>query len=635
MDAAINILRKYWGYKSFRPLQEEIITSVFNGHDTLALLPTGGGKSICFQVPAMMSEGLCLVITPLISLMKDQVQRLNRLGMKAVAIYSGMNAYEIAVAMDNAMFGEIKFLYVSPERLETELFKTNLPRMNINLLVVDEAHCISQWGYDFRPSYLKIAHIRPVLTGIPVLALTATATKEVVGDIQQKLQFERENAFQLSFERKNLVYVVQHEENKPERLLKVAGRISGTGIIYVRNRRRTAEIAEFLNKNNISSHFYHAGLSLKDREVKQDDWMKGLVRVMVATNAFGMGIDKPNVRFVVHYDLPDCIESYFQEAGRAGRDGLNSYAVLLYEEADLQDLKNNVEKAFPPIKKIKEVYNLLGNYFQLAIGSGQDVSFEFNFSDFVTHYQLEQKTVTAAMGFLEREGYLTTHHVLDADSKIHFIVNKENLYKFQVEHVRMDSFVKLLLRSYSGLFTDYVRINEKLLANRLKVSADTVQKMLRFLQDHQILSYIERRESPGIVFTKERLSMSDLLISPENYQQRKKVLTDKSDAMVSYVKDDKRCRSISLLAYFNETQANRCGYCDVCIQRNKLALSKFDFDQIIEIIKPVLKKDHLTIKSLADRFAGINEDKLIKVVQWLLDNDKVYYDDEHRISWKN
>ncbi len=450
------VLLKYWGYKTFRPQQEEIIRSVMDNKDTLALLPTGGGKSVCFQVPGLVKEGLCLVISPLIALMRDQVENLKKKGIPAATLYSGMNINEMEVVMSNAIHGSLKFLYISPERLQTDLITMNLHRMNINLLAVDEAHCISQWGYDFRPSYLEIANIRKLIPEVPVLALTATATSEVMDDIQEKLLFKEKHLYRQSFERKNLIYVVLKEEDKLNRMLRVIRNLKGSGIVYLRSRKKTRDIALYLKKNNINADYYHAGLDNKTRAAKQASWMKGDTHVIVATNAFGMGIDKPNVRFVIHMDLPDCIESYFQEAGRAGRDGKISYAVLLFDKTDEIEARHNIELQYPDMNNIRQVYHALGNYFNLAIGSGKDQSFEFDMNAFCHEYNLNIRISLGAIKLLEKEGYLVTHDVVDNNAKVHITASKEDLYRFQVEQAKYDKFIKTLLRSYSGLFTDYV-----------------------------------------------------------------------------------------------------------------------------------------------------------------------------------
>jgi len=627
------ILLKYWGYSSFRPVQEDIINSVLAGKDTLALLPTGGGKSICFQVPTMAGEGLCIVVTPLIALMKDQVENLKKRGIKAVAIYSGMHSTEIEQAVNSCLYGKTKFLYLSPERLETDRIRQNIEKMNVCLLAVDEAHCISQWGYDFRPSYLNISQIRPYLPDVPVLALTATATATVADDIQDKLNFSEHNLIQQSFERKNLIYVVQYEEDKLNRLLKIANNLKGSGIVYLRSRKRTVEVADFLKKNNISAGYYHAGLDRKSRDVRQNSWISGETRVMVATNAFGMGIDKPNVRFVVHLDIPDSLEAYFQEAGRAGRDGKNSYAVLLYEKADLIEAKQYLLSQFPEIKIIKQVYKAIGSYYQLAVGSGKDQSFDFDINAFCSTFNFSWQTVMSSLKFLEKEGYLLLHELADSNSKIFFRVSKEDLYKFQVENAKYDKFIKVLLRSYSGLFTEFVKINEEDIAKRTNLKTDEIEKQLTLLEKFNILTFQKKKEKPQIIFVTERIDSKNLSISDETYKIRKQNAWERLNAVFDYIQNDNKCRSIQLLGYFNEEQSKRCGKCDVCIERNKIELSELEFDTVVKHIKPVLHEKSLTIEEIAALVPDVNEDKVIKVVQWLLDNDKLRYDDQRKLLW--
>ncbi len=629
------ILIKYWGHQSFRPLQEDIINSVLEGRDTLALLPTGGGKSICFQIPALVMDGLCVVVTPLIALMKDQVEGLKRRGIRALAIHSGMKSYEIEVVINNCVYDDVKFLYLSPERLETDLIIHNIDKMKVNLLAVDEAHCISQWGYDFRPSYLSIAKIRKKLPGVAILALTATATPEVIPDIQEKLEFRKPNVFQLSFERKNLTYVVLKEENKFKRLLKVVTNLKGSGIVYVRSRRKAVEIRNFLNSNHIITDFYHAGLDQKTRDIKQELWMKGESRIMVATNAFGMGIDKPDVRFVAHMDIPDNLEAYFQEAGRAGRDEKNAYAVLLFDDGDLKDLQNYFETAFPPIKMIKNVYQALGNYLQLAVGSGKDVSFDFDIIKFCDNYNFNRRIAYNSLKFLEKEGFILLQELSDAESKIHLRVNKEDIYKFQVENPKYDKFVKVLLRSYSGLFTDFVKINESQIASRLGINESRVSGTLQMLEKFNVLVYIKRKPQPQLTFLTERIDAKDIFISNEHYRIRKESAERRLDAVINYITSKTKCRNSLLLEYFGETETKRCGRCDVCIERNKIELSELAFDNILNQIKPHLVKKPCAVNELVDMIEGVSEDNIIKVIQWLLDNDKLIYNKEKKLLWRS
>ncbi|MFI5164070.1 MAG: ATP-dependent DNA helicase RecQ, partial [Bacteroidia bacterium] len=611
------ILLKYWGYSQFRPLQEEIINSVIAGNDTLALMPTGGGKSICFQIPALMKEGICIVISPLIALMKDQVENLKTKGIKAIAITSAMNKTEIDVAFENCAYGDYKFLYLSPERLETELARARIRKMNVNLIAVDEAHCISQWGYDFRPSYLKIAEIRDLHPKVPVLALTATATPEVAKDIQQKLFFKKENLLRKSFERKNLAYYVIHEEDKMKYLLKIATKNKGTGIVYVRNRKKTQEVANELNRKNISADYYHAGLSANIRDEKQDGWINNKSRVIVSTNAFGMGIDKPDVRFVVHLDLPDCLEAYFQEAGRAGRDEKKSYAVLLYNDSDKIDAEHNLKMSFPAMDDIRKTYQALANYFQVPVGSGQGSTFDFDINDLCAKYNLNSLTVFNSLKFLEKEGYLVLSDAFYQPSRIHFLFNKEQLYKFQVEHPAFDELIKLLLRSYSGVFDNYAKISEQDISKRIGKTFEETQKKLKELEQLQVLSYHPQTEMPQLTFLAERTDAKNIHISKENLQKQKEKAGERMAWMVHYAESKTKCRSQMLLSYFGETDSYRCGICDFCLQRNKLELSNLEFENVTEQLKNILSKKTLALTELVNAVKNSQEDKTIKVVQWL------------------
>jgi len=628
------ILFKHWGYHTFRPTQEEIIRSVLNNRDTLALLPTGGGKSICFQVPVLAKDGIGLVVTPLIALMKDQVENLKARNIKAAAVYSGMHPHEIELAINNATHGLLKFLYLSPERLETDLIKTNLAKMRISLIAVDEAHCISQWGYDFRPSYLSIAKIRKHIPGVPVLALTATATPTVVKDIQEKLEFPEFNLFQQSFERKNLTYVVLNEEDKMNRLLKITRNVKGTGIVYLRSRKGTREIAGFLNKNGIIADFYHAGLDNQTRSLRQDAWKKGKTRIMVATNAFGMGIDKPDVRFVVHLDIPESLESYFQEAGRAGRDGKQSYGIMMFHPSDISEVYKTHEVQFPPVKTIRQVYHALGNYFNIAIGSGKDVSLDFDFNSFCNNYNFPAKIAASSLKFLEKEGFISLQDFTENESKIFISASKEDLYRFQVKNAAYDPLIKTVLRSYSGLFTEFTSVSESEIARRMDTTENMVKKMLLDLEKVEILVYRKKKTLPQLTFITERLDGSSISISDHHYHDRKEIAKKRLQSVIDYLETSTKCRSQQLLEYFNETIANRCGKCDVCIERNKVDLSELEFDIILNKIKPLLQNNSLFIKELTEQVAGINGDKTIKVLQWLLDNHKVIYDDSQKLTWK-
>lgn len=629
-----NILVKYWGYSSFRPMQEDIIQSVLDGRDTLALLPTGGGKSICFQVPALAMEGICVVISPLIALMKDQVENLKDRGIKAAAVHSGMHPREIDIAINNSVFGDLKFLYVSPERLKSPSFRQNLSSMNVCLLAVDEAHCISQWGYDFRPPYLNIAEIRPLINDAPVLALTATATNEVIVDIQEKLEFKEKNVLRKSFERKNLSYVVFHEEDKGGRLLKIVGNVKGSGIVYVRNRRKCREVSDFLNKNGIKATFYHAGLEARTREYRQDEWMKDKKPVMVATNAFGMGIDKSSVRFVVHFDLPDSTEAYFQEAGRAGRDGKRAYAVQLYEEADIRNAKQNLAISFPEAEVIRSIYNAIGNYYQIPLGGGKDLQFDFDLQDFSTRYRMNTANVFSALKILEKEGYILLGSELENPSKIMFSIEHNELYTFQVENPGYDPFIKLLLRSYGGIFTEFVRINEKELAKRADTTDEKIRSALTKMQKMGLLIYIPATSSPQLLMVSDRIDSKAMNFSGENYNKRKKAALKRMQSVLDYIQSSNHCRSQMLLKYFGETGAQRCGLCDVCLDRNKINVSEMEFNEILEKIKPSLKKKPQALNELLFIAKEFPEDKVINVVMWLVDNEKVDVDEKQLYSWR-
>ena len=627
------VLTKYWGYTSFRPLQEEIIRSVAEGKDTLGLMPTGGGKSITFQVPALVNEGICLVITPLIALMKDQVNRLNSLEIRSLAIHSGMSAEEIDIALENSIYGDYKFLYISPERISTRIFRTRLPRLNLNLVAVDEAHCISQWGYDFRPSYLRIASIRDMISDkVPFLALTASATPHVIDDIIEKLGFREKNVLKTSFERKNISYLVRRVEDKGNYLIKTLQKIRGSGIVYVRSRKRSKEIAELLVSNGISADFYHAGLPVELRDKKQIAWTTGETRVIVSTNAFGMGIDKADVRFVIHWDIPECIEDYYQESGRVGRDNKPAYAVLLYSPSDKKRLEDSVRKKFPPVKKIKDIYEALCNYLQVPQGSGKDNVFDFNMYDFISKYRLPVIETYNSLNFLQREGYIEFTEEINNPSRVHFIVGRDDLYKFQVANESFDGFIKLLLRSYTGMFSEFVAINEEALAKKSALSRDAVYKFLVKLSTLNIIRYIPGKKTALVIFTEERLERKALMISPDNYLHVKDKHIVRLNSMIDYADFNTRCRQVMLLDYFGE-ESDRCGICDVCRERNELDLSKYEFDLILDEIKDVLSEQKCDAQELVSKISH-PEEKVVKVLRWLLDHKKITMDDKHLLSWK-
>jgi len=625
------ILTKYWGYASFRPLQEEIIRSVDQGKDTLGLMPTGGGKSVTYQVYSLSKPGICLVVTPLIALMKDQVENLNQRGIKALAIYSGMSNQEIKIAMDNAVWGDYKFLYLSPERIATERFRERINKLDVNLIAVDEAHCISQWGYDFRPSYLRIAELRELLPNVPVLAVTATATPQVIDDIQEQLKFQHKNVLRTSYYRSNLVYLVRNEEDKVNYLVRAVQKAKGTGIVYVKSRKLTREISDLLRKNEVSADYYHAGLSSAVRSAKQEAWKSGKCRVIVSTNAFGMGIDKSDVRFVIHLEAPDSVEAYFQEAGRAGRDGKPAWSVLLYNNSDKVRLERNVEKEFPEADVIRRVYEAICNFFQIAVGHGKDQSFEFSMATFASNFSMQITSVYNSLKILQREGYLELTDELDNPSKVYFMVDRDDLYKFQVANAGFDGFIKLLLRSYTGLFTNYVSIDEELMAKRAGVKPELVYEYLVRLRTQKIIDYIPQKKAPYIIFTRERVHPDRLKITHENYDDRKRDYMRRIDAVVHYVSSGHKCRSQLLLQYFGEIESVRCGKCDVCQERNELNLSKYEFDVLCEQIKKILLEPCF-YEELLTRIEGKPENA-VKVVRWLLENEKIIYRVDNRMEW--
>jgi len=626
------ILTKYWGFTSFKPLQEEIIRSVLEGKDTLGLMRTGGGKSITFQVPGIAAEGICIVITPLIALMKEQVARLNNLEIKSLSIHSGMTREEIEITLENCIYGDYKFLYLSPERISTQLFRAKAPRLNVSLVAIDEAHCISQWGYDFRPSYLRIVELRELLqTNPPFLALTASATSKVAEDIMEKLAFKEKNVLRTSFRRKNISYLVRKVEDKNGYLINSLSKVKGSGIIYVRSRKKSHEVAEMLADKGFSADYYHAGLSQELRDKKQTSWSSGQTRIIVATNAFGMGIDKPDVRFVIHWDIPESIESYFQETGRAGRDNKPSWAVLLFSEGDKTRLKKSIAHKFPPIEKIKDIYELLCNYLQVPVGSGKDSVHDFNMQDFVSKYRLPVIDTYNSLMFLQREGYLEFTEEINNPSRVHFIVGRDELYKFQVANETYDKFIKLLLRSYTGMFTEYVPINEEMLAGKAGISRDTVYQFLVRLSSSNIIHYIPGKKSPLIIFTEERLDRKSLSISPENYLHVKEKYMMRLEKMLEYAESETRCRSVMLLEYFGE-ESDRCGICDVCRKRNELELSRYEFDIILEEIKSILAVENPDARELVSK-VQYPEEKVIKVIRWLLDHNKILKDERLKLHW--
>lgn len=627
------VLTKYWGFTSFKPLQEEIIRSVAEGKDTLGLMPTGGGKSLTFQVPALAADGICLVITPLIALMKEQVNRLNSLEIKALAIHSGLAREEIEIALDNCIYSDYKFLYISPERISTQIFQAKAPRLNLSLVAIDEAHCISQWGYDFRPSYLKIASLRNLISDkVPFLALTASATPQVIKDIMDRLDFRGKNVLRTSFERKNISYLVRQVEEKGSYLTKTLSNFKGSGIVYVRSRKRCRDVAELLVENGISADFYHAGLTDEVRDKKQNAWSVGQVRVIVATNAFGMGIDKADVRFVIHWDVPDSIENYFQESGRSGRDGKQAWAVLLYSSSDKNRLNETLRHKFPPVEKIRDTYDALCNYLMVPIGTGKDNVYDFNMAEFVSKFRLPVIETYNSLAFLQRDGYIEFTEEINNPSRVHFIVGRDDLYKFQVANESFDGFIKLLLRSYTGMFSEFVAINEDSLSRKAAISRDAVYQYLVRLSSMNIIKYIPGKRTALIIFTEERLERKALMISPDNYLHVKEKYSSRLEKMIDYAESKNRCRSVILLDYFGE-EADRCGHCDVCRERNELELSKYEFDMILEEIKSILVESKPDSEQLV-KMMSYPEEKVIKVLRWLLDHNKILKDRDYKLSWK-
>ncbi len=617
------LLKQYWGYDSFRGIQEEIINSISENKDTLGLMPTGGGKSITFQVPALAKDGLCLVITPLIALMKDQVQNLRKRGIKALSIYSGMSRQDIITTLENCIFGNYKFLYISPERLDTEIFRTKLRKMKVSMITVDESHCISQWGYDFRPAYLKIAEIRELLPDVPVLALTATATPEVVKDIQARLHFRRENVFRMSFERSNLAYIVRKTDNKTGELLHILRSMPGSAIVYVRNRRRTKEITELLNNEDITADFYHAGLDDATKDIRQHRWQSGGSRVMVATNAFGMGIDKPDVRIVIHMDLPDSIEAYFQEAGRAGRDGQKAYAVILYAKADKTTLHKRIPDTFPEKEYIKDVYEHLQYYYQMAMGDGLDCVREFNIEDFCRKFKYFPVPVDSTLKILTQAGYLEYTGEQDNTSRLLFTIQRDELYRLREMGDDMDKLIQTVLRSYTGVFTDYTYINEDSLAIRTGLTRRQIYEQLVHLAKLRIVSYIPRKKTPYIIYTRERIEAQLIHISPEIYEERKARYETRINAMLEYVTNDTLCRSRMLLDYFGEKNEHNCGQCDTCIGlRKQTATCQPDREELYEKIHEILSGAPQTPAGLLEQLP-IEKELLTEALHRLLDEGKI------------
>ena len=624
------ILKQYWNHNDFRPMQEEIISSVLLGNDTLALLPTGGGKSVCFQVPALAKDGICIVVSPLIALMKDQVENLVAKGIQAVSVVSGMGKSEIGIALDNCIYNPVKFLYLSPERLLSELVRERIKYMNVNLIAVDEAHCISQWGYDFRPPYLHIADLRDLHPDVPVLALTATATAEVRDDIQQKLRFKRLNIFQRSFERRNISYVVQNEENKLRKLIDIAKGVKGSGIVYVRSRKDAAEIARFYNENGFKADYYHAGLEAGLRSQRQENWKNNRTRIIVATNAFGMGIDKPDVRFVIHKDPPESLEAYYQEAGRGGRDEHKAYAVLLCNTADRYKQEKKFELSFPSIPEIKQVYHCLANYYQLAFEAGEGVSFDLDLGDFCSRFKLDIIKTINALKFLEQDEYVSFNESVFLPSRFRFEVRNEELYNFQIQNPGWDPFIKTLLRSYGGSFENYVRLREFDLARRTHMNVQQVIDGLKQLQGFKILNYQQQTDMPQVTWLKPRQQANALYINKKAIDERKATYRKKMEAVFAYA-THKKCRSQMLLAYFDETNAGKCGVCDVCLEEKRQTNASGIVDDITSEVIQQLSAASMDLAALVTS-TNIGTDKeKIDTIRLLLDAGKIKFAGERLV----
>lgn len=622
-DKYLQILKQYWGFDNFRGIQRDIVESIGSGKDTLGLMPTGGGKSITFQVPALAQEGVCIVITPLIALMKDQVQHLRNRGIMAAAIYSGMSRPEIVTTLENCILGDTKLLYVSPERIASPLFITKLGHMKVSFITVDEAHCISQWGYDFRPSYLHIADIRHLKPDAPVLALTATATHQVIDDIQDRLSFSQKNVFRMSFERKNLAYVVRETEDKIGEMTHILQTMTGCSIVYVRSRKQTKEISDLLNKNNISATFYHAGLEPRVKDERQKLWSNDEVRVMVATNAFGMGIDKPDVRMVIHITAPSSIEAYFQEAGRAGRDGQKAYAVLLHQKSDNAKLRKRIDETFPDKEYIREAYNHIAYYYQIATGSGAGYTNLFDIDRFCRNFHHFPTLLLSALKILQRAGYIECDMDPDASCRLMFLVDRDKLYRIPSASENEERLLNMLLRTYSGLFTDYAYIDDELLAHRAGLTRQQVYLIFKSLNQRHIIHFIPQRKLPTITYTIDRVDGDQLILGPDVYDNRKEQFTKRIEAVIAYANNQDQCRSRQLLAYFDEQRTTDCGMCDVCIdhkrQQNSEQRVHVAQEKIMQLLADGQQHDVKELTSLQ-----LHADDLREALGMLIDEEKIH-----------
>lgn len=628
------ILKQYWGFDSFRPMQEDIIGSVLKGKDTLALLPTGGGKSLCYQVPAMANEGTCLVISPLIALMKDQVESLRKKHITAFAIYSGMNRKELVNTLKLVTESNCKFLYVSPERLETTLFKEWLPGMNINLIAVDEAHCISQWGYDFRPPYLRIAALRDELPGVPVLALTASAVPAVQNDICVKLEMDAPEIFRQSFERANLSYSVFKVESKINKIIEILNKVPGTGIIYCKSRKRTKEISELLQLRKISSDYYHAGLTQEDRNAKQEAWINNKIRVIVCTNAFGMGIDKPDVRTVIHADVPDCLENYYQEAGRAGRDRKNAFAVLLYDDSELKELNEQAVARFPSLEDIRLVYQSIANYLQIPAGTGEGNYYDFEMADFLKKFKLNNYTTLYSLKALEQDGWLILNEQVFLPSTVRFTATKDYLYGFEKKYPVLEPLIKTLLRSYEGIFDQACFISELMIAQWSRKDVQEVKQQLGDLHKAGVIDYVPRKDSPQVSLLRNRVKVEELTINMVAYQQRKEKALDRLQTMIRYIHDREICRSLIIGSYFGDSRMKACGVCDNCLREKGMPISKEEFDSIHSRIKIIFQDKAIHPKDLLPQLPDIKKEKAWKVIEILQAENKIRVDEKGRMLYR-
>ena len=626
------ILKQYWGYDSFRSKQEDAIHSILDAKDTLTLLPTGGGKSICFQVPALMMDGICVVISPLIALMNDQVTALKAKNIRALAITSGMSFSELDIALDNCIYGNYKFLYLSPERLESDMVQQRLKKMNINLLAVDEAHCISEWGYNFRPSYLKIAEIREITTA-PIIALTATATQLVVKDIQEKLKFDNENVISTSFYRDELSYVVLKQDDKDSKLIQILNRVKGTSIIYCRTRKETKRIHLLLSEYGITSHYYHAGLDVLERASKQKQWQLNHVRVMVATNAFGMGIDKNDVRLVIHNHLPFSLEAYFQEAGRAGRDGKLAYSILLYNDLDIHNLKKQINDHYPEIEIVRNVYQQIANFLGIAIGDGKHQEFPFHINEFCERYNLNQLQTYNALKLLEKEDYIKLSEAIHQPSRLFIKVTHTKLYQFQIANKQYDILLKILLRSYGSLFDNFTKIQENIIAKRAQLSTQEVKDFLTNLKQMDILDYIPQNSNPKLLMLKTRVDSKYISLSKETLETRKANEEAKAASVIQYASNQSQCRSHVLQNYFGEEDNKRCGKCDVCLERNKLNINDQEFEAIMLAIQNLISQNPMHVDDIIMAIVEYREDKMVTVLQFLSDNGQIAMNDEQKLYW--